>query len=74
LALIAAIGLPDWYRRRRWTVLAFMVTVIWGQSLIANGIKLFVHREQPPTRPARAGPVGVGGGRRSSLCECRSKP
>jgi undecaprenyl-diphosphatase len=47
-AVAAAIALLEWYRRRRWTVLAFMVTVIWGQSLIANGVKLFVHRERPP--------------------------
>jgi membrane-associated phospholipid phosphatase len=43
-----AIGLLEWFRRRRWTVLAFMVMVILGQNLIANGIKLFVHRERPP--------------------------
>ncbi len=48
IAVTAAIALLDWYRRRRWTVLAFMVMVILGQSLIANGIKLFVHRARPP--------------------------
>lgn len=46
IALVA--GLLEWYRRRRWTVLAFMLTVIFGQNLIANGIKLLVHRERPP--------------------------
>jgi len=48
IGVTAVIGLLDWYRRRRWTVLAFMVVVTLGQSLIANGIKLFVHRERPP--------------------------
>jgi undecaprenyl-diphosphatase len=48
IAFTAAIGLLDWYRRKRWTVLAFMVMVIWGQSLIVNGIKVFVHRDRPP--------------------------
>ena len=49
IVLIAlAAGLLEWYRRRRWTVLAFMLTVILGQNLIANGIKLLVHRERPP--------------------------
>jgi membrane-associated phospholipid phosphatase len=46
VALVA--GLLEWYRRRRWAVLAFMVMVILGQSLIANGIKLLVHRQRPP--------------------------
>ncbi len=48
IAVAAVAGLLDWYRRKRWTALAFMVMVICGQSLIANGIKLFVHRERPP--------------------------
>src|ERR671931_380571 len=48
IGLALAAGLYEWYRRRRWTVLAFMLTVIWGQNLIANGIKLLVHRERPP--------------------------
>jgi undecaprenyl-diphosphatase len=49
VVLIALVmGLLEWYRSRRWTVLAFMLTVIWGQNLIANGIKLVVHRERPP--------------------------
>jgi undecaprenyl-diphosphatase len=48
IAIAVATGLLDWLRRRRWAVLGFMVTVIWGQNLIANGIKLFLHRERPP--------------------------
>jgi membrane-associated phospholipid phosphatase len=48
IAIAAATGLFDRLRRRRFTVLAFMITVIWGQNLIANGVKLFVHRERPP--------------------------
>ena len=48
IVVALAIGLLEWFRRRRWTVLAFMVMVILGQNLIANGIKLFVHRERPP--------------------------
>jgi membrane-associated phospholipid phosphatase len=48
IAVTVVLGLLEWYRRKRWTVLAFMVMVISGQNLIANGIKLFVHRERPP--------------------------
>src|SRR6266496_165131 len=48
IVVALVIGLLEWFRRRRWTVLAFMVMVISGQNLIANGIKLFVHRERPP--------------------------
>jgi membrane-associated phospholipid phosphatase len=47
VAALAA-GVWEWYRRRRWAALAFMVMVISGQSLIANGIKAVVHRERPP--------------------------
>jgi membrane-associated phospholipid phosphatase len=46
--LALAAGLYDWYRRRRWTVLAFMLMVVWGQNLIANGVKLLLHRGRPP--------------------------
>jgi undecaprenyl-diphosphatase len=46
--IAVATGLFDWLRRRRFVVLAFLITVIWGQNLIANGVKLFVHRERPP--------------------------
>lgn len=48
IAITLVIGLLDRYRRKRWTVLAFLGMVILGQNLIANGIKLFVHRERPP--------------------------
>jgi membrane-associated phospholipid phosphatase len=41
-------GLHHWYRRRNWSGLAFMLVVICGQNLIANGVKLLVHRERPP--------------------------
>jgi membrane-associated phospholipid phosphatase len=46
LALVA--GAVEWYRRRRWAALAFMLTVVVGQNLIANGVKLLLHRERPP--------------------------
>ncbi len=48
VVLAAVAGFYDWYRRRRWTVLAFMATVVWGQNLIANGVKLLLHRGRPP--------------------------
>jgi undecaprenyl-diphosphatase len=48
IVIAVATGLFDWLRRRRLVVLAFLITVIWGQNLIANGVKLFVHRERPP--------------------------
>jgi undecaprenyl-diphosphatase len=48
ITVTAVVGLLEWYRRHRWTVLAFMVMVIWGQGLIANGVKLLVQRERPP--------------------------
>ncbi len=48
IVIAVATGLFDWLRRRRFVVLAFLITVIWGQNLIANGVKLFVHRERPP--------------------------
>ncbi len=47
-AVAVLTGLGHWYRRRRWNVLAFMVVVICGQNLIANGVKLLVHRARPP--------------------------
>ena len=34
--------------RRRLAVLAFMVTVVVGQNLIANTVKALVDRERPP--------------------------
>jgi membrane-associated phospholipid phosphatase len=57
ISLALAVGLYDWYRRRRWTVLAFMLTVILGQNLIANGVKLLVDRPRPPV-PHLAGSSG----------------
>jgi membrane-associated phospholipid phosphatase len=48
LALTVLLGGLEWLRRRRLTVLAFMVTVVVGQNLIANGVKLLVERERPP--------------------------
>jgi membrane-associated phospholipid phosphatase len=57
IALALAAGLYEWYRRRRWTVLAFMLAVILGQNLIANGVKLLLHRERPPV-PHLAGSSG----------------
>jgi membrane-associated phospholipid phosphatase len=42
------IGGLEWLRRRRLAVLAFMVTVVAGQNLIANGVKALVERERPP--------------------------
>jgi membrane-associated phospholipid phosphatase len=48
IGLAVAAGLYEWYRRRRWRVLTFMVTVTLGQNLIANGVKLLVERQRPP--------------------------
>ena len=49
LAVTAALGGLEWLRRRRLAVLAFMVTVVVGQNLIANSVKALVDRERPPT-------------------------
>ncbi|HZC98999.1 MAG TPA: phosphatase PAP2 family protein [Actinomycetes bacterium] len=57
VALALASGMYDWYRRRRWTVLGFMLMVVWGQNLIANGVKLLVERPRPPV-PHLAGSSG----------------
>ena len=43
-----AAGLAEWLRRRRLAVLGFMVTVVVGQNLIVNAIKVLVDRERPP--------------------------
>jgi membrane-associated phospholipid phosphatase len=48
LALTFALGGLEWLRRRRLAVLAFMVTVVVGQNLIANTVKVLVDRERPP--------------------------
>ena len=47
-ALAAAAGILDWARRRRLAALGFLVTVVWGQNLVANGVKLLVDRPRPP--------------------------
>jgi membrane-associated phospholipid phosphatase len=53
-ATVVVVGLAgllsalEWLRRRRLAVLGFLVTVVWGQNLIANGVKLLVERERPP--------------------------
>jgi membrane-associated phospholipid phosphatase len=48
LSLAVLLGLLEWLRRRRWAVLAFMLLVVVGQNLIANGVKLLVQRARPP--------------------------
>jgi membrane-associated phospholipid phosphatase len=48
LAVTFALGGLEWLRRRRLAVLAFMVTVVVGQNLIANTVKVLVDRERPP--------------------------
>jgi membrane-associated phospholipid phosphatase len=57
LPLAVVLGLLEWLRRRRWAVLAFMLMVVCGQNLIANGVKLLVERERPPV-PHLAGSSG----------------
>ena len=39
LAVVSALGALEWLRRRRLAVLAFLVTVVVGQNLIANSVK-----------------------------------
>ena len=48
LAVTVGLGVLEWLRRRRLAVLAFMVTVVVGQNLIANSVKALVERERPP--------------------------
>jgi membrane-associated phospholipid phosphatase len=48
LPLAVLLGGLEWLRRRRGAVLAFMLTVVVGQNLIHNGVKLLVQRERPP--------------------------
>ena len=48
LSLAVLLGALEWLRRRRAAVLAFMLTVVVGQNLIHNGVKLLVQRERPP--------------------------
>jgi membrane-associated phospholipid phosphatase len=48
VAVTVALGALEWLRRRRLAVLAFMLTVVVGQNLIANTVKALVERERPP--------------------------
>jgi membrane-associated phospholipid phosphatase len=48
LAVTVGLGVLEWLRRRRLAVLAFMVTVVVGQNLIANSVKALVERPRPP--------------------------
>ena len=48
LPLAVLLGALEWLRRRRAAVLAFLLLVVVGQNLIANGVKLLVERERPP--------------------------
>jgi membrane-associated phospholipid phosphatase len=48
VAVTVALGGLEWLRRRRLAVLAFLVTVVVGQNLIANTVKALVERERPP--------------------------
>src|SRR6266498_3014926 len=52
------LGLSDWLRRHRWSAAAFMLTVVLGQNLLANGVKLLVRRERPPVVPPLAPGTG----------------
>jgi membrane-associated phospholipid phosphatase len=51
-SIVVLIGVFEWARRRRqpwrWSAVAFLATVVVGQNLIANGVKLLVERERPP--------------------------
>jgi membrane-associated phospholipid phosphatase len=48
LSVTVALGILEWVERRRLAVLAFMLTVVVGQNLIANLVKVLVDRERPP--------------------------
>jgi undecaprenyl-diphosphatase len=48
---VVAVGLADVRRRRRWSGAAFLLTVVLGQNLLANGVKLLVRRDRPPLTP-----------------------
>src|SRR5215213_11005588 len=48
LSLTVALGVLEWVERRRLAVLAFLVTVVVGQNLIANAVKELVDRARPP--------------------------
>jgi undecaprenyl-diphosphatase len=45
------LGLRDRWRRRTWSGAAFLLTVVLGQNLLSNGIKLLVRRDRPPILP-----------------------
>jgi membrane-associated phospholipid phosphatase len=45
------LGLADVRRRGRWSGAAFLLTVVLGQNLISNGVKLLVRRDRPLVRP-----------------------
>jgi membrane-associated phospholipid phosphatase len=47
-SLAGLLSAVEWLRRRRLAVFGFLLTVVWGQNLIANGVKLLVERERPP--------------------------
>jgi membrane-associated phospholipid phosphatase len=47
IAVALAGGLYERLRWRRWNALIFMLVVVAGQNLIANGVKLLVHRQRP---------------------------
>jgi membrane-associated phospholipid phosphatase len=53
------LGLADVWRRGRWSAVAFLLTVVLGQNLISNGVKLLVRRDRPPVRPPLS-PAGTG--------------
>jgi membrane-associated phospholipid phosphatase len=48
LSVTVALGVLEWLGRRRLAVLAFLLTVVVGQNLIANTVKVLVDRERPP--------------------------
>jgi undecaprenyl-diphosphatase len=48
LSVTVALGVLEWVGRRRLAVLAFLLTVVVGQNLIANTVKALVDRERPP--------------------------
>jgi membrane-associated phospholipid phosphatase len=48
LAATITLGVVEWARRRRLAVLAFLLTVVVGQNLMANTVKVIVDRPRPP--------------------------
>jgi len=48
LILMTVIGIVDWFRRRDFSSLLFLLTVGFGVLLINNGLKLLIMRERPP--------------------------